>query len=110
MVLQVHFMLTLYKKHGKDTNLSLSAKELEEAYKKLMHGMDKLTTYHSKGYRFEAMLTQWAAEGMDGISDGVGDDSDVGNEFRMNISDSELEPALNEQPGDEDFRASIGLD
>ncbi|KAF8434884.1 hypothetical protein L210DRAFT_3506551 [Boletus edulis BED1] len=60
----VHFMLTLYKKHSRDTNPSLSSKELEDTYKKIMHGMDKLATHHSKGYRFEAMLTQWAAEGM----------------------------------------------
>jgi hypothetical protein len=64
MVLQVHFVLTLYKKHGRDTNPSLSSKELEDTYKKIMRGMDKLATHRSKGYRFEVMLTQWAAEGM----------------------------------------------
>ncbi|KAF8139671.1 hypothetical protein EV363DRAFT_1292094 [Boletus edulis] len=60
----VHFVLTLYKKHGRDTNLSLSSKELEDIYKKIMRSMDKLATHRSKGYRFEAMLTQWTAEGM----------------------------------------------
>ncbi|KAG6379823.1 hypothetical protein JVT61DRAFT_10370 [Boletus reticuloceps] len=60
----VHFVLMLYKKHGKDTNPSLSAKELEEAYKKFLHSMDKLATHRLKGYHFEAMLTQWAAKGM----------------------------------------------
>ncbi|KAF8430440.1 hypothetical protein L210DRAFT_877253 [Boletus edulis BED1] len=64
MVLQVHFVLTLCKKHGRDTNPSLSSKELEDTYKKIMRGMDKLATHRSKGYRFEVMLTQWAAEGM----------------------------------------------
>ncbi|KAF8120745.1 hypothetical protein EV363DRAFT_1188185 [Boletus edulis] len=106
----VHFVLTLYKKHGRDTNPSLSSKELEDTYKKIMCGMDKLATHRSKGYRFEVMLTQWAAEGMDGFSNGVGDESDAGNEFGMNISDSEPEPALNEHLGDEDFGAPLGMD
>ncbi|KAG6372945.1 hypothetical protein JVT61DRAFT_6984 [Boletus reticuloceps] len=88
------------EQHGKDTNPSLNARELEEAYKKFMSSMNKLVMHHTKGRCFEVMLAQWAADRMDGFSTGVGDDDDDGDEFGMNISDSESEPALNEQPGE----------
>ncbi|KAG6375115.1 hypothetical protein JVT61DRAFT_3310 [Boletus reticuloceps] len=60
----VHFVLTLYKNHGKDINPNIISKDLEGAYNKFMGSMQKLNGHHSKGQRFKAMLAQWADEGM----------------------------------------------
>ncbi|KAG6380524.1 allophanate hydrolase subunit 1-domain-containing protein [Boletus reticuloceps] len=106
----VHFVLTLYKKHGKDINLNIVAKDLEGAYNKFMGSMYKLVEHYSKGRRFEDMIAQWAAEGMDGFSTTRGDDNNNGDEFGMNISDLEMELASIKQRSesdgeDQDFRA-----
>ncbi|KAG6375202.1 hypothetical protein JVT61DRAFT_3413 [Boletus reticuloceps] len=77
----VHFVLTLYKKHGKDINPNIVAKDLEGAYNKFMGSMHKLAEHYSKGRHFEDMIAQWAAEGMDGFSTTHGDDDDNGDEF-----------------------------
>ncbi|KAG6369726.1 hypothetical protein JVT61DRAFT_13657 [Boletus reticuloceps] len=100
----VHFVLTLYKNHGKDINLNIISKDLEGAYNKFMGSMQKLDGHHSKGQRFKAMLAQWADKGMDGFFNACGDDNDNdnSNEFSMNISDSEVESALLKQSGEND--------
>ncbi|KAF8124113.1 hypothetical protein EV363DRAFT_1403405 [Boletus edulis] len=98
----VHFVLTLYKNHGKDINPNIISKDLERVYNKFIGSMQKLDGHHSKGQCFRGMLAQWADKGMDGFSNARGDDDDDGNEFGMNISDSEVESALLEQSGEND--------
>ncbi|KAF8138106.1 hypothetical protein EV363DRAFT_1154943, partial [Boletus edulis] len=60
----VHFVLTVYKNHGKDTNPSLNAKELEASYYRFLQSIQAVARHHSKGPRFEKMLASWASEGM----------------------------------------------
>ncbi|KAG6370454.1 hypothetical protein JVT61DRAFT_12077 [Boletus reticuloceps] len=45
----VHFVLTVYKKHGRDTNPSLNAKELEVSYYRFLQSLQGVIRHHSKG-------------------------------------------------------------
>ncbi|KAF8549126.1 hypothetical protein OG21DRAFT_1526017 [Imleria badia] len=97
----VYFVLTVYKNHGKDTNLCLNAKELKTSYYRLLQVIDDVMRPRFKGPQFEKMLVDWAYNGMDGYWNSIGDGDNMGSGFAMS-DDKQLGDAQlgNEHLGD----------